>query len=188
MILVNRKTLSIATLLVAGFILAGSVSAYHFMGMGRATVSNETTSAMDQALENNDYQSFVSARDEYLLKAFAVTEDEFNKMAVQHASQQDIRDAVKAGNYTEWETLMQANPSPLSSQLLTNVTADNFHLLQELEDARAADDSERVQEIMDELGLEKGFRGMTHRGMHGNPFAMPAMGHSTEIPFLTQTK
>lgn len=167
---------------MAGFILVGTVSAYHFMGLGKTPLTDETKESLNTALENNDYETFVSTRNDYLLNAFAITEEEFDQMRKKHLVQQNIQNTIQNGDYETWKQLMQDNPTQWSEEMLEVITTENFHLLNELETARQESDFETVQEIMEELGLGKGIGfGMRmgngfHHGMNRMHSRMGVMG------------
>lgn len=167
----------IAGLLIAGFILAGSVSAFgaNFGAKGMVKgppgsffVSDEVRNQMDAAIANNDYEAFKTLQSTNFPNAPVMTQEQFDKIVERHSFEQKIEAAIDSGNYEEWKTLMGEQNDPRTQQLLTNVTADNFHLLKEWKDTQA-----KLQSIQDELGFSPHPFGMEMHGRGIKVFNQP---------------
>lgn len=77
-------------------------------------------------------------------------------------NQEAIEAAIESGNYLAWKELI-----PEESKIGEVITEENFSLLQELHEARQSGDTDRVQEIREELEFpSKGERG--EGGMRNN--------------------
>lgn len=70
---------------------------------------------------------------------------------------QEVQQAIENGDYDAWVELTQDHPQ--AAKMLENINAENFHLLNEMHQARQDGDMERAKEIADELGIEAGPRG-----------------------------
>ena len=73
--------------------------------------------------------------------------------------------AVESGNYSEWVQVFEDNDLPMQGKMFSAISEDNFHLLTELHEARAAQDFERAKEIHEELGIGKGHHGCNGAGV-----------------------
>jgi hypothetical protein len=159
-----KKTIgAITALIIAGFILAGSASAFGMLGNKNGTnflLSNDVKASLDDALTNNDYEAFSSIHQTNFPNTPVISEEQFAKMAERHAFQQNVNAAIESGNYTEWKTLVENSNDPFSQRMLETITAENFSLVKEWTQTQ-----EKLREIEAKLGFEpkKGFS--FHAGM-----------------------
>lgn len=79
-----------------------------------------------------------------------ITESKFDEMVAHKAEREAIKATVEAGDYAEFQSLVSAD-SPLS----VIDTEAEFARLQDLHEAREADDKETAKVIAEELGIEK---------------------------------
>jgi hypothetical protein len=98
-----------------------------------------------------------------------------------YKTHQQLENAVSSGNYNEWKTILEQNSSAREQGLLNVITADNFHLLKDLQDARTMHDFAKAKEIMTQLG----FPSPPGKGFHmGKDFAPGQMMHARSSPHL----
>jgi hypothetical protein len=76
-----------------------------------------------------------------------------------------IMDAIEAGNYSTWKSLMESNNLPMK-HMTDKITAENFVKMQELHNAMISGDYETANKIRQELGL--GYGQIKNTGMHRN--------------------
>lgn len=164
----KNNTMALAGLLIAGFILAGSVSAFGMGGMmkGREGPSNyfiseDIRTQLDAAIAGNDYESFKLIQSTNFPNAPTLSAEQFAKIVEQHQFKENVESAIQNGNYEEWKTLLAQEDNPHSTYLLSKITADNFHLLKEWNDAQA-----KMISIQEELGFSPQMGGMK-MGFHG---------------------
>lgn len=74
-----------------------------------------------------------------------------------NAQMEEVKQAVETGDYDAWVQLTSDHPK--AAEMFKNINADNFHLLNEMYQARQDGDMEKAKEIADELGIEPGPRG-----------------------------
>ena len=70
------------------------------------------------------------------------------------AQMKEVRQAVENEDYETWKKLTEEHPR--AAEMFKNISADNFHLLNEMYQARQDGDMEKVKEIADQLGLRIG--------------------------------
>lgn len=158
----DKRVAAIAGLLVAGFILASTASAFGGRGAGfDKLLSDDVRTQLDAAIASNDYESFKLIQSQNFPSAPIMTQEQFAKIVEQQSFHTQVEAAIDAGNYAQWKTLMEQQSNPHTQQMVSTINADNFHLLKELKDAQA-----KVENIQAELGV--GFP-MGHRAfaMHG---------------------
>ncbi len=67
---------------------------------------------------------------------------------------QEVRQAIEDNDYEAWKTLTQTHPN--AAKKLENINADNFHLLNEMYQAKQAGNMDKVKEIADQLRIKSG--------------------------------
>ncbi|MBD3156727.1 hypothetical protein GF369_02760 [Candidatus Peregrinibacteria bacterium] len=67
---------------------------------------------------------------------------------------EEVRQAVENNDYDAWAELTQDHPR--AAELFGNITADNFHLLNEMHQAKQNGDMEKAKELADQLGFQPG--------------------------------
>lgn len=149
--------LAVMALVVTG----GMVAAYGFR--------NE---AVQNALENNDYDAWKLAMDEQY--ADATTEDAFKNTETRYEQRGVFREerdarrtamdaALDARDYDAWLAVVDdMNYAPRFEVL----SEDDFNTLADMHEARQAGDYETADQLRDELGLPEMGEGMGE-GMHG---------------------
>jgi hypothetical protein len=163
----KNKAMALVGLLIAGFILAGSVSAFGMGGMMKmrgnssTLVSDEIRTQLDQAITNNDYESFKLIQSTNFPNSPTLSAEQFAFIVAQHQFHENVEAAIQSGNYEEWKTLLSQEDNPHSTYLLSKITADNFHLLKEWHEAQS-----RMETIQEELGFSPHAGGMKIMG-HG---------------------
>jgi hypothetical protein len=155
---IMQKNKTLATGIVALFLLTAIPSTYAFGGFERngnrqKNFNNEKHIAIQKAFENQDYASFIEST-----KKTQLTEEEFaqiiTKKEEKKANREEIKNAIKNGDYQTWKTLAEeTNRSPM----LDIITEDNFSKLQELHTAKEAGDFDTMQKIHEELGVDIGY-------------------------------
>ena len=169
-----NKKYGMAALLVAGMLLFGG-AAYAFMGQ-----PFWRTDALQQAIENGDYEAWKAAINEQL------TEENFNQMVQQHTQMQQrqqymVQAAIEAGDYNAWKEAMEQLENPPLTELITE---ENFDLFVQMHQALQNGDFDTANQIREQLGIEgmgcgMGMR-MGHRFQHEfrNAFGAAAQGNS----------
>ncbi len=158
----KNKAMALVGLLIAGFILAGSVSAFGMGGMMKMRggpssffVSDDTRTQLDAAIANNDYASFKLIQSTNFPNAPTLSAEQFASIVKQHQFHKNVEAAIESGNYEEWKVLLSQDDTPHATYLLSKITADNFHLLKEWNDAQS-----RMESIQEELGFAPPVGGM----------------------------
>jgi len=67
---------------------------------------------------------------------------------------EEVRQAVENNDYDTWQKLTKEHPQ--ATRMFENINADNFHLLNDIHQARQDGDMEKVKQIADELGIKLG--------------------------------
>ncbi|MCR4334970.1 MAG: hypothetical protein NUV57_00345 [archaeon] len=164
----NKKLMTLIGLLAAGFILIGSVSAFHTFGGINESENNSMRSQMNDAVENNDYSAFIAAHEEMQQRMGTVSEEQFASMVEKRAFHDKVQQAVMDGNFDEWKQLLSENNTGKPDNFSETIPAENFYLLKDLHDAREAGDFETAMKIKNELGMEgQGFGKRPFSGCHG---------------------
>lgn len=181
-----KKTIgAITALIIAGFILAGSASAFGMLGNKNGTnflLSDDTKASLEDALTNNDYEAFSSIHETNFPNAPVISEEQFAKMVARHTFQQKVNAAIESGNYAEWKALVESSNDPFSQRMLETVTAENFSLVKEWTQTQ-----EKLLEIETKLGFapKKGFSFHAGMGpgmkMHGREMINARVGGATAI-------
>ncbi|MFA6458675.1 MAG: hypothetical protein WCV72_04820 [Patescibacteria group bacterium] len=155
----NKTILAGISALTLSAIVLPSVYAFGgFAGPGNQNFDPAKTTAIETAIENQDFAAFQTATGNTRM-----TEDQFTKMATNRATMEADRTAIETaitnGDYAAWVKLITAKNS--DAPILEVITASNFSKLQELQNLH-----EQAQAIQEELGIESpGFGGM---GMGGD--------------------
>jgi len=63
-----------------------------------------------------------------------------------------VEDAIESGDYAAWKSMHQG----MNGRMASLITEDNFHLLQEMHEAREAGDYKKMMDIKSELGFSSG--------------------------------
>lgn len=170
---------AVAALIIAGFILAGSVSAFGMKGWGAPNttsfVTDEVKTQLDNALTTGDYDTFVSIQQTNFPNAPTISEEQFSRMSERHQNQQKIDAAIESGNYSEWKTLVENSNDPMSQRLLANVTVENFSYLKEWKDTQ-----NKLRELETKLGFNPGMK----MGMNTPGFHVQRMGMRERAPYM----
>ena len=177
----KNNAMALIGLLIAGFILAGSVSAFGMGGMMKARggpstffVSDDIRTQLDAAIANNDYESFKLIQSTNFPNAPTLGAEQFALIVEKHQFHDNVEAAIENGNYEEWKSLLTQEDNPHSTYLLSKITAENFHLLKEWKDAQA-----KMESIQEQLGFAPHLGGMKihvqGKGMKGfnAPVAFP---------------
>ncbi len=158
----KNKAMALVGLLIAGFILAGSVSAFGMGGMMKARggpsnffVSDDVRTQLDAAIAHNDYESFKLIQSTHFPNAPTLRAEQFASIVNQYQFHTRVDAAVESGNYEEWKALLSQEDHPRATYLLSKITADNFHLLKEWNDAQS-----KMESIQEELGFAPPVGGM----------------------------
>ena len=160
---------AVALLLGASFITASVAYAHGPFG----GEDEETREAMHEALLTGDYDAFVARMEESdHPRAANITEDRFDKMseriAEREAHREAVHEAIEGDDYDTWSRLSE------DRRIAEYIDTENWDTFRELHEAHKDGDTERAEELRDELGLPergegkgqgKGFRGGNmHRG------------------------
>ena len=154
-----KRKFGIALFAVAACVLMLG-SAYAFGGLVQG---NE---AMQQALQNNNYEAFLNAGCERVNER--MTEERFGQMAERFSSKQAVRGAIENSDFDAWVEAVESKPG-----ITDIVTEENFETFVAMHEARQSGDLETAKQLAEELGIPamqgKGFgRGFGQRkgGMH----------------------
>lgn len=154
-----------AALAVFGLLSATVVSAYGFGWMN--DMDDDEREALRSAVESGDYDAWKAVMESEM------SEENFESMQERHAVGRERREAIgaafDAGDYGTWVEAVQMNGK--APRITEKVTEENFPLIVELHEVRQAGDTERVNEIREELGFphgscDGGGKGFG-KGMHG---------------------
>lgn len=170
-----KKTIgAVAALVIAGFILAGSVSALGMRGWSTPNsplaLSDEAKTQLDNALTNGDYDLFTSIQQANFPDAPTPTREQFARMSERQQTQQKMDAAIESGNFSEWKTLVENSNDPMSQRLLSTITAENFPYLKEWKNSH-----EKLREIEGKLGFSP-----QGNGFFMHPGAKMGMMHGRE--------
>jgi hypothetical protein len=128
------------------------------VGMGAASamggLDHETmqSSTIQDALEANDYDAFISAVAEKDPDAAErISEERFEKIVERFDIKNEISDALEVGDYDAW--VQAVAQTPYGENIQEIITEDNFDELVEFHEARVAGDKETAKELAEELGL-----------------------------------
>lgn len=162
----------LAVLTVLGIFGATFVAAYQGGFMGG--MNDDEHSAIQTAIQNNDYATWKSAIESTL------TEERFQELRTREAEMQTkrtdmetrraaIEAALNAKDYAAWKEAIGSSGS--ESKLADVITEENFSLYVDMHEAMKSGDFEKAKEIREDLGLSEGHSfgtgfGMMKRGMH----------------------
>ncbi len=155
----KNKKIIIGSLITVLTLAAGISSAYAYRGGIRGLDSGNKDKA-EQAIQNNDYQSWKDAMESGL------SEDSFNKMVERQQNQEKIKKTIEDGDYNAWKEAIDAQP-----KIEDKITADNFDKFSEMHKLMESGDREGAQAIAVELGIEDLGNGMM-RGFGGHNMDM----------------
>lgn len=85
----------------------------------------------------------------------------------QKGALEEVRRAVENNDYEAWAELTQVHPK--AAELFENINAENFHLLNEMHQAKQNGDMEKAKELADQLGFQPGPR---NKNMNKGRFRM----------------
>lgn len=162
----NKTILAGISALTLSAIVLPSVYAFGgFAGPGNQNFDPAKVTAVETAIENQDFAAFQTATGNTKL-----TQEKFDELVARHTEMETQREkmqidqaaiqaAIINGDYATWKSLITAKNS--DAPILEKITASNFSKLQELQNLH-----EQAQAIQEELGIEgPGFGGM---GMGGD--------------------
>ena len=144
----------LALLLIGMVVTTGLVYAF---GGG---LDSESKEEIRQAIEAGDYDAWKEA------VSAKLTEENFNKLVERHQAMSEKREmmqehrqaieaALEAEDYEAWKAAMDGlERGPKIDEVITE---ENFDTFVQLHEARKSGDFETVQELSEELELEKGF-------------------------------
>lgn len=148
----KKKFVGLFAILAIGLLItAGAVSAFGPKGFA----DDEDRAALDQAIENGDYQTWKNLHEEML------TEDHFNDIRERHQERQEmmegrdtLRTAIESGDYEAYtQAVLEIHPEA------TLISEDDFNTLVEIHQARIDGDMDTWQTLRDEIDFEPGMYG-----------------------------
>ncbi|MFH1590875.1 MAG: hypothetical protein ABIC95_03020 [archaeon] len=148
-----------ATFALLGLLLVGLVASASAFG-GKMFGDNE---ALESALDNNDYEAFVSAigdDDRGQRMADHMTEERFAQMIERHQWRESVQTAVESGDYDAW--VAAHADKPVRPEITDLIDEESFPTLVAMHQARQDGDVETAQELAEKLGLPARGRGGPH--------------------------
>ena len=162
----SKKYVPIAIIVIAAIGLLGisTASAHPFYEGNNKMMSFEGQQAIQEAVQNNDYEAWAS-----LMQA-RITQENFNKLAEKqkeiaenHAEtsehrfqmiekMQAIETAIKNSDYDAWYAAI--SDSGLS-RITETINKENFPVYVQLHEAMQSRDIETAQQLSEELGLDE---------------------------------
>ena len=148
---------TIAALMGMGFATAMGVSAQGYGVYAKRGLMNEDhRAAVEAALEEGDYESFVAIIEEVRPQVH-VAEEQFAELQARHRERKDhhtqLEAILESGDYDAWVAFMKKHPR--ITEVITEDTFDQYLVMHE---AHKGGDTETWVEVRDELGLPMGHR------------------------------
>jgi len=135
----------------------GMLASLGFSMMGTAYAATEDmvsidTSSLVEAIENNDYEAFVSAlTDIDSLAAEHMNEDVFERLVEKYNLHEDIDEAVDTLDYAAWSELVLNLPG--GELWVETISEEEFESYKNMLDAREDGDIETARSISEDIGL-----------------------------------
>ncbi len=138
-------TLAVSSIGAAGvFASDGSDDDHNFVDL----------TALQDALDVNDYDAFVTALDEIDERAADhMTQEIFDKVLENYETREAVNDAIETGEYSDWVAAVSEMPG--GETLIEVITEDEWISFQEFHDARESGDHETAKTIAAEIGLDE---------------------------------
>ena len=146
---------TVAALMGMGFATAMGVSAQGYgVYVKRDAINEDRRVAVETALEEGDYESFVAIIEEVRPQA-QVAEDQFEEMQVQYMQRKEyhaqLEAILRSGDYDAWVTFMEQHPR--ITEVITEEIFDRYVVMHE---ALGDGGVETWIEVRDEFGLPMG--------------------------------